>query len=575
MNSTYQKYPETVIRGAHGPIYSENTIREFFAALGERENHVLVVECYPGVDEEIRRLVQDYFRPDIMIDSEDIFFDGERLTEMMAPHLTEDRVRGVMYYGRMEDFVDGLALERVRAQIPSGGKTCVFGVGAGLIHPGDTLIYCDLARWEIQLRYRQGMPNFKQKNFHEDPLRKIKRGYFVEWRIADKRKMEIFDRADYFLDSNDKGRPKMVPGDALRKGLDQIARQPFRLVPYFDPGVWGGQWMKEICDLPADEPNYAWSFDGVPEENSLYLRYDDVRIEIPAMDLVLYRPVELLGMKNYCRFGAEFPIRFDFLDTVGGQNLSLQVHPMTEYIRSHFGMTYTQDESYYILDAEENAGVFLGLREGIDVQMLSDDLRAAEAGYISFPADKYVNYFPCRKHDHFLIPAGTIHCSAAGTMVLEISATPYNFTFKLWDWDRVGLDGLPRPIHIEDGLANIQWDRTTGWVRENLVNQFEILSQTEEVTEERTGLHEFEFIETRRFTQTGKSYHDAGDGFHICNLVEGRAAVIESVDGTYAPYTVHYAETFIIPAAAGKYSVRPAATGEKIVFIKAYVRNQQ
>lgn len=575
MNSTYQKYPETVIRGAHGPIYSENTIREFFAALGERENHVLVVECYPGVDEEIRRLVQDYFRPDIMIDSEDIFFDGEKLTEMMAPHLTEDRVRGVMYYGRMEDFVDGLALERVRAQIPSGGKTCVFGVGAGLIHPGDTLIYCDLARWEIQLRYRQGMPNFKQKNFHEDPLRKIKRGYFVEWRIADKRKMEIFDRADYFLDSNDKGRPKMVPGDALRKGLDQIARQPFRLVPYFDPGVWGGQWMKEICDLPADEPNYAWSFDGVPEENSLYLRYDDVRIEIPAMDLVLYRPVELLGMKNYCRFGAEFPIRFDFLDTVGGQNLSLQVHPMTEYIRSHFGMTYTQDESYYILDAEENAGVFLGLREGIDVQMLSDDLRAAEAGYISFPADKYVNYFPCRKHDHFLIPAGTIHCSAAGTMVLEISATPYNFTFKLWDWDRVGLDGLPRPIHIEDGLANIQWDRTTGWVRENLVNQFEILSQTEEVTEERTGLHEFEFIETRRFTQTGKSYHDAGDGFHICNLVEGRAAVIESVDGTYAPYTVHYAETFIIPAAAGKYSVRPAATGEKIVFIKAYVRNQQ
>ena len=575
MNSTYQKYPETVIRGAHGPIYSENTIREFFAALGERENHVLVVECYPGVDEEIRRLVQDYFRPNIMIDSEEIFFDGEKLTEMMAPHLTEDRVRGVMYYGRMEDFVDGLALERVRAQIPSGGKTCVFGVGAGLIHPGDTLIYCDLARWEIQLRYRQGMPNFKQKNFHEDPLRKIKRGYFVEWRIADKRKMEIFDRADYFLDSNDKGRPKMVPGDALRKGLDQIARQPFRLVPYFDPGVWGGQWMKEICDLPADEPNYAWSFDGVPEENSLYLRYDDVRIEIPAMDLVLYRPVELLGMKNYCRFGAEFPIRFDFLDTVGGQNLSLQVHPMTEYIRSHFGMTYTQDESYYILDAEENAGVFLGLREGIDVQMLSDDLRSAEAGYISFPADKYVNYFPCRKHDHFLIPAGTIHCSAAGTMVLEISATPYNFTFKLWDWDRVGLDGLPRPIHIEDGLANIQWDRTTGWVRENLVNQFEILSQTEEVTEERTGLHEFEFIETRRFTQTGKSYHDAGDGFHICNLVEGRAAVIESVDGTYAPYTVHYAETFIIPAAAGKYSVRPAAAGEKIVFIKAYVRNQQ
>ena len=273
------------------------------------------------------------------------------------------------------------------------------------------------------------MPNFKQNNQKEDPLRKIKRGYFVEWRIADKRKMQIFEQVDWFLDSNRVGAPKMVSGDALREGLRQIAKQPFRLVPYFDPGVWGGQWMKEVCDLPQDEPNYAWSFDGVPEENSLYLRFDDVRIEIPAMDLVLYRPVDLRGIKNYCRFGAEFPVRFDFLDTMGGQNLSLQVHPLTEYIRSHFGMTYTQDESYYILDAKDSAGVFLGLREGINQDEMADDLFLAQSGRISFPADKYVNFFPCKKHDHFLIPAGTVHCSAADTMVLEISATPYNFTF--------------------------------------------------------------------------------------------------------------------------------------------------
>lgn len=105
--------------------------------------------------------------------------------------------------------------------------------------------------------------------------------------------------------------------------------------------------MKKNCDLDEKQNNYAWSFDGVPEENSLYFRFGDTRIEIPAMDQVLYQPVELLGMKNYCRFGAEFPIRFDFLDTIDGENLSLQVQPLTEYIKPHFGMTYTQDESYY------------------------------------------------------------------------------------------------------------------------------------------------------------------------------------------------------------------------------------
>ena len=98
------------------------------------------------------------------------------------------------------------------------------------------------------------------------------------------------------------------------------------------------------------------------------------------------------------------------------------------------------------------------------------DLESAQRGEIVFDADKYINKFPAKKHDHFLIPAGTCHCSGKNAMVLEISATPYIFTFKLWDWQRLGLDGLPRPIHIEHGKQVIQWDRTTDWVKENLVN---------------------------------------------------------------------------------------------------------
>ena len=573
--SNYDKYPETVIRTASVSAYeNRDEIAEVFARMRRQANHVLAVECYPGTDEEVRDFIKEWYQPDCWFDSEEIFHDGETLTEMMKPFLTDDRVRGVMYYGKMEDFIDAGRLEKMRRDTDRPGRICIFGVGAGLVRKADTLVYCDLARWEIQLRYRAGMPNFRQTNYKEDSLRKTKRGYFVEWRIADKRKMKIFEQIDWFLDTNRKGNPKLASGEAVRCGLKQIASQPFRLVPYFDPGVWGGQWMKEVCGLPAEEKNYAWSFDGVPEENSLYLRISDVRIEIPAMDLVLYQPKELLGMKNYCRFGAEFPIRFDFLDTMGGQNLSLQVHPLTEYIRSHYGMTYTQDESYYILDAGVNAGVYLGLKENVNPGEMAKDLYEAQKGAYPFPAEKYVNRFPAKKHDHFLIPAGTVHCSAADTMVLEISATPYNFTFKLWDWDRLGLDGLPRPIHIEDGLRNIQWDRTTGWVRNNLVNQTELIHEGTDYTEEKTGLHEFEFIETRRFTSGGITCHDSSEGFHICNLVDGSAAVIESPDGRFEPYTVHYAETFIIPASVGKYTVRPAAAGEEIKIIKAYVRNR-
>ena len=159
----------------------------------------------------------------------------------------------------------------------------------------------------------------------------------------------------------------------------------------------------------------------------------------------------MLGEAVHARFGTEFPIRFDFLDTMDGGNLSLQVHPLTEYIQQQFGMHYTQDESYYLLDAADDGCVYLGLKENIDREQMIATCTRRTAD--PFDAENYVNKFPAKKHDHFLIPAGTIHCSGSNSMVLEISATPYIFTFKLWDWGRLGLDGTPRPIHLDHGIA--------------------------------------------------------------------------------------------------------------------------
>ena len=95
---------------------------------------------------------------------------------------------------------------------------------------------------------------------------------------------------------------------------------------------------------------------------------------------------------------------------------------------------------------------------------------------------------------------GTVHCSGKNTMVLEISATPYIFTFKLWDWGRLGMDGLPRPIHLDHGMKNIQWNRDTKWVYDNIVGQQKTLEKTADCEIERTGLHSREFIDTIRYT---------------------------------------------------------------------------
>lgn len=379
------------------------------------------------------------------------------------------------------------------------------------------------------------------------------------------------------MDTHIAGEPKMITGDLLRKGLDKTAHQPFRVVPFFDPAPWGGQWMKRVCDLNPDQPNYGWCFDCVPEENSLYFNINGERFEMPSNNLVFYKTRDLLGGPVESRFGQDFPIRFDFLDTIGGGNLSLQVHPTTQYIRDTFGIYYTQDESYYLLDAEEGATVFLGLKTGVNPDEMIASLNESQETGKPFDTQKYINQWPARKHDHFLIPNGTIHCSGAGAMVLEISATPSIFTFKLWDWGRLGLDGLPRPINIGHGSKVIQWERQTDFTREHLVNHIEQIAEGEGWREERTGLHENEFIETRRHWFTAPVTHHTDGGVQVFNLVEGEEAIIESPTHAFEPFIVHYAETFIIPASVGEYTIRPygASEGKQCGTIKAYVRFRQ
>lgn len=539
---------------------------------------LLCVECYPGAFvAEISCAIQEGLGPALTITAETCFRSAEDLERRLAPNLTDDPV-----FGRLDDvvlnsFLDPDKVAQCRRAIQdASGLVVVVGSGASLVSGDwDLLVYCNMARWEIQQRQRRNeIGNLGLDNPGEPASVKYKRAFFVDWRAADCLKRQLYDKIDFLLDTNDRRTPKMIAGEAFRRGLERAVRGPLRVVPFFDPGPWGGEWMRTAFDLPQDAPNYAWCFDCVPEENSLLLGFGAERIEIPAIDLVFRHPKELLGDGVYAHFGAEFPIRFDLLDNMQGGNLSLQVHPLSAYIREHFGMSYTQDESYYLLDAGPGAVVYLGLKEGVDRRRMIADLKQAQKGGPPFPAECYVNAWPARKHDHFLIPSGTVHCSGRNSMVLEISATPYIFTFKLWDWDRLGLDGEPRPIHVDHGIRNIQWDRTTSWVRRELIHRVEPLVANAAWAEERTGLHESEFIETRRHWFTGTVPHDTCGTLNVLNLIQGDEAIVESPSGKFDPFPVHYAETFIVPAAVGPYTLRPARKADSpLATIKAFVRS--
>ena len=579
--SNYDKKPATLIEGSLWKGWPDvlEQIKRAILSKTDKGKYILVVECYQGVyDEELIEHLS-LLNPEVFEDTRTLFKSTDEIFSMTYPYVTDDPLYGYRTHFTYDDFFDQEKLASFRNDLKNNsGLTIIYGHGAATVSPSyDLLIYADMARWEIQQRARRKEINgLGVENKDDAPSVHYKRGYFVDWIVCDSLKKEILPQVDYWLDTHRKEQPQMITGETLLAGLEKTARQPFRVVPFFDPAPWGGEWMKEVCDLDKGVPNYGWCFDCVPEENSLYLDVSGDLFEMPANNLVFYKTEELLGGPVEARFGKDFPIRFDFLDTMRGGNLSLQVHPTTQYIRDKFGIFYTQDESYYLLDASEDATVYLGLKTGVNPDEMIADLNKSQHTGEPFDTEKYVNKWPAKKHDHYLIPAGTIHCSGSEAMVLEISATPSLFTFKLWDWGRLGLDGKPRPINIGHGSSVINWERQTDFVRDNLVNKITQIAEGDGWVEERTGLHENEFIETRRHWFTKVVHHNTGKGVNVLNVIEGDELVIESSEGLFEPFVVHYAETFIVPACIGDYTIRPygASEGKRCGTIKAYVRFQ-
>lgn len=539
---------------------------------------VIAIELYPPYDEAfLQNNLLNRLNVDVVINSEEIFFRSNIISERIKDNLTDDRIYGVMSHYSIEDFIDKNKFKDLESTIDnliSSEKTVViYGVGVALFDNVDLVIYSDLTRWEIQLRYRSGeFSNWKANNSGEDVHKMIKRGYFFEWRVMDRLKRKLFAKIDYFLNLENEKVPLLLDRFSYLGALKEISKSPFSVVPFFDSGIWGGTWLQNTFEIRKDEKNLAWCFNCVPEENSLIISFTNGEFEIPANNIIFLYPEEILGPKVYGRFGAEFPIRFNLLDTMGGQNLSLQVHPKVDYIQNVFGAHYTQDESYYILDSMDDAIVYLGVNEGVSKGDLFKALEIKSTGEKRFDENKYINQIEIKKHDHFSIPSGTIHSSGKNSVVLEISATPNRFTMKLWDWERVDLDGKPRPVHLNHGKENVDIYKDTVWVNNELVNKFILIREEEGWEEIITGLHETEFIETRRHKFNRTIQIENHNSVNVICLVEGEKAVIKSIDGSFSPYTFGYTQPVIIPENISGYCIEPVDGSDELMVIQAFVR---
>ncbi|WP_341837185.1 class I mannose-6-phosphate isomerase [Chitinophaga pollutisoli] len=487
---------------------------------------------------------------------------------LVAPFLGE---KGTVWGRRttltLKDLFDSSKLDNI--QIPATGITLVVGAGAALANVQAPVVYVDLPKNELQYRMRARTANNLGKSRWDDNQETYKRFYFVDWVLLNAHKQSILPAIEVIADGQWKETISWAPQAAISEGLQQLSQNVFRVRPWFEAGAWGGDWMKEkISGLNKEEVNYAWSFEMIVPENGLVFESDGVLLEVAFDWLMIKHAKEVLGADEP-RFGIDFPIRFDFLDTFDGGNLSIQCHPSVQYIRENFGETITQDETYYMLDCKPGAKVYLGFQDDIDPAAFRAALEGSVAKNEAIDIEKYVRVFEANKHDFFLIPNGTVHSSGKDNLVLEISATPYIFTFKMYDWVRLDLNGKPRPINIDHAFRNLDFSRKGTRVEDELISKQSVIEKGDNWQLVHAPTHQQHFYDVHRLEFEGTVTVETVGKCHVLMLVEGESVVVETANGFRQRY--NYAETFAIPAAAGSYRIINEG-GATAKVVKAFVK---
>lgn len=564
----YDLYPTFPLRGGSLGI----GYQELFE--GIRDHRVILLDGYVGVDwSEVQSSLKEFFVkaeiPLVEIDMRAYYKSEDEILELISPFLGgEDPIFG---HKTNLDLVSYLNLERLSEIKESDSVTLVYGSGASLCGLEGLLVYFDLPKNELQYRMRSksvanlGFSKPKEAN------QAYKHFYFVDWVMLNKEKQRLIPKIDLFVDQQRPNQPIFTSGDAIRRTFQQMAQGSFRVRPWFEPGVWGGNWMKNRFNgLNTEVPNYAWSFEMIVPENGLILEDRGLMLEL-SFDFLMYLEGKNVLGKAFDRFQTEFPIRFDFLDTYDGGNLSVQCHPSPAYIKEKFGENFTQDETYYILDAEEGAEVYLGFQEDIDPEKFKNALEDSLLSNQELDIEAYVQKLPSEKHALYLIPHGTVHCSGKNNLVLEISATPYIYTFKIYDWQRLDLNGIPRPLNIDRAMDNLNFDRKGKVVTETLISKPVILDSGKGWNKIQLPTHSDHFYDVIRYEFENEIKVSTGNQCHLLMLVEGTEVEL-SVENQQTRI-FHFAETFAVSAAAKTYVLTNKGKGACKVVV-SYVKDE-
>lgn len=310
---------------------------------------------------------------------------------------------------------------------------------------------------------------------------------------------------------------------------------PLRFKSIFKDKIWGGQRIKSVMGLdfsPLQNCGEAWVLSGIENEQSVVT--NGFLAENELNELVEIYMGDLVGEKNFEEFGNQFPILVKLIDT--NDWLSIQVHP-DDKLAEKRGLARGKTEMWYLLDAERDAEIVLGFKEEIDRKKYQNLLETKNL-------KSALNIENVKAGDVFYVPAGRVHALGPGMLLAEIQQTS-DTTYRIYDWDRIDVDGTMRELHVDEALDAIDFKvqkdyRTSHKVEKNKTSE---LVKSKYFT---TNLLELDVPLQKDYV--------ALDSFVIYLCVEGAYALLYGDEKV----TAQKGETILIPATMNEVKIIPA-----------------
>jgi len=248
--------------------------------------------------------------------------------------------------------------------------------------------------------------------------------------------------------------------DKLKIELERhFLNEGLKFKPIFKPKPWGGQKLKTILNkaIPFDKTGESWELSAVPNNYSIvsngYFAGENLK------DLLKKFKEQLTGKQVYNHFNDDFPLLIKYIDAA--DDLSIQVHPDDKMAKKEHD-SFGKNELWHIIQADDKAVIYVGFKEGVSQKDYIESLKKGEL-------NKLLRQLPVKQGDTIFIPAGTVHAIGKGVLLAEVQQTS-DATYRIFDWNRMGLDGKPRELHTDLALKAMDFNSKPEFFKKHKIN---------------------------------------------------------------------------------------------------------